>query len=176
MLPCPVPLPGENREIAINTATLATAVAISATAVAVPLAWLTTRTNLPGVRWWRVAAGLPLVIPSYVGALTMIAALGPKGLLQGWLEGPMGVDRLPPIYGFFGSWLTLTLFTYPYVYLAFRQRFGGSILHSKRRPEHWDSARLRRLSDPCCLSCVRPSHLAHSSPPFTPYPILGWCR
>lgn len=113
------------REIAINTATLATAVAISATAVAVPLAWLTTRTNLPGIRWWRVAAGLPLVIPSYVGALTMIAALGPKGLLQGWLEGPLGVDRLPPIYGLFGSWLTLTLFTYPYVYLSVQAAFRG---------------------------------------------------
>ena len=67
------------REIAVNTVVLATAVAVASTLVAVPLAWLTTRTNLPAIRFWQVAAGLPLVIPSYVGALTMIAALGPRG-------------------------------------------------------------------------------------------------
>ena len=49
----------------------------------------------------------------------MVAAFGPRGLLQAALE-PWGVVRLPPIYGFTGSWLTLTLFTYPYVYLPVR--------------------------------------------------------
>jgi iron(III) transport system permease protein len=68
---------------------------------------------------------LPLVVPSYVGALTIIAALGPKGLLQDALSGPFGVERLPEIYGFFGAWLTLTLFTYPYVFLSVRAALRG---------------------------------------------------
>ena len=107
-----------------NTALLAAAVAVSTSAIAVPLAWLTARTDLPGRRVWATAAVLPLVIPSYVGALAIVAALGPKGLLQGVLA-PLGVERLPAIYGFWGSWLTLTLFTYPYVFLAVRAALRG---------------------------------------------------
>ena len=86
---------------------------------AVPLAWLTSRTDLPGRAFWSAAASLPLVIPSYIGAVVMVAAFGPRGMLQSALA-PLGVERLPSIYGFTGSWLTLTLFTYPYVYLTVR--------------------------------------------------------
>jgi len=108
-----------------NTALLAASVAVSAALIAVPLAWLTTRTNLPHQRFWTVVAALPLVIPSYVGALTIVAAMGPRGIVQGWLEGPFGVERLPSIYGFFGSWWALTLFSYPYVYLGVQAALRG---------------------------------------------------
>jgi iron(III) transport system permease protein len=106
-------------EVVLNTAALAGAVAISTIAIAVPLAWLTSRTDLPGRAFWSTAAALPLVIPSYIGAVVMVAAFGPRGMLQTALA-PLGVERLPSIYGFTGSWLTLTLFTYPYVYLTVR--------------------------------------------------------
>jgi iron(III) transport system permease protein len=111
-------------EVVLNTAVLAGAVAISTIAIAVPLAWLTSRTDLPGRAFWGTAASLPLVIPSYVGALVMVAAFGPRGMLQSALV-PFGVERLPSIYGFTGSWLTLTLFTYPYVYLTVRAALGN---------------------------------------------------
>lgn len=106
-------------EVVLKTAALAGAVAISTIAIAVPLAWLTSRTDLPGRAFWSAAASLPLVIPSYIGAVVMVAAFGPRGMLQSALA-PLGVERLPSIYGFTGSWLTLTLFTYPYVYLTVR--------------------------------------------------------
>jgi iron(III) transport system permease protein len=67
---------------------------------------------------------MPLVIPSYVGALVVVAALGPKGIVQSVLE-PFGVERLPSIYGFFGSWLTLSLFTFPYVFLPVAASLRG---------------------------------------------------
>lgn len=108
-----------------NTALLAASVAVSASLIAVPLAWLTTRTNLPNRRFWTMVAALPLVIPSYVGALTIVAAMGPRGIVQGWLEEPFGVERLPSIYGFFGSWWALTLFSYPYVYIGVQAAFRG---------------------------------------------------
>lgn len=108
-----------------NTALLAGAVGATATAIAVPLAWLTSRSDLPLRRFWSTIAALPLVVPSYVGALTVVAALGPKGLLQEALQGPFGVERLPAIYGFFGAWLTLSLFTYPYVFLSVRAALRG---------------------------------------------------
>ena len=88
----------------------------AALAVGVPLAWLVVRTDLPGRRFWGVAASLPLVIPSFIAALALLGALAPRGLLQQALE-PLGVDRLPEIQGYWGALLALTLSTYPYVFL-----------------------------------------------------------
>jgi iron(III) transport system permease protein len=102
-----------------RTALLAVAVTTASVLVAVPLAWLTVRTDLPLRRAWVVLTALPLAIPTYVGGFTFVAALGPRGIVQGWLA-PLGVERLPSIYGFPGAWLALTLFTYPYVLLTVR--------------------------------------------------------
>ena len=88
--------------------------------IALPLAWLTVRTDLPMRRAWGVLTALPLVIPSYVGAFLVISVLGPKGLVQGLLFGPFGVDRLPNIYGLAGATITLVLLSYPYVLLTVR--------------------------------------------------------
>jgi iron(III) transport system permease protein len=110
--------------VAFNSVLLASAVAVTAIVLAVPLAWLTTRTDLPGQRFWSAAAALPLVIPSYIGALVVVAAFGPRGMLQSALE-PFGIERLPSLYGFTGSWLTLSLFTYPYVFLTVQAALRG---------------------------------------------------
>ena len=107
-----------------NTVLLALAVTASALALALPLAWLTVRTDLPARRLWTVVLALPLAIPSFVGGLAFIAALGPRGSLQRALE-PIGVDSLPNIYGFVGAWLVLTLFTYPYLLLTLRAGLRG---------------------------------------------------
>lgn len=104
----------------LRTAGLAGAVTAASVVIGLPLAWLTLRTDLPGRRVWSVLAALPLAIPSYVGGYTLVAALGPKGLLQQWLGEPLGLERLPSIYGFPGAFLGLTLFTYPYVFLTVR--------------------------------------------------------
>ncbi len=87
--------------------------------VGVPMAWLTTRSNVPMRRPLSVLGALPLVVPTYVGAFLAISALGPRGLLQDMLE-PIGVDRLPEIYGLPGAAATLVLLSYPYVYLTVR--------------------------------------------------------
>ena len=100
----------------VRTTMLAAAVTAAAIAVAVPLAWLTERTDLPWRRLWSVAFALPLAIPSYVGAFTLVAALGPRGMLRDVLS-PLGVDTVPDVYGFRGAWLALTLFTFPYVFI-----------------------------------------------------------
>jgi iron(III) transport system permease protein len=100
----------------VRTAWLGATVTVSTIAIAVPLAWLTERTDLPLRRAWGVVFALPLAIPSYVGAFTLVAALGPRGMLQDLLS-PLGVETLPEIYGFRGAWLALTLFTFPYVFL-----------------------------------------------------------
>ena len=117
-----------------NTLLLAGAVVLSSAAIAVPLAWLTTASDLPYRRLWSVLVALPLVIPSYVAAYLYVSLLSPRGIVQGWLE-PLGVDRLPPIYGFTGAWLVLTLIAYPYTFLTVRaalQRMDPSLLEAAR--------------------------------------------
>lgn len=107
-------------QIAVNSLVLVVTVVGAGVLIGVPFAWLTARTNLPLRRLWLVLGLLPMVIPSYLGAVTYIAAFGPKGILQGWLEVLIGLDRLPDIRGWFGAWLALTLFTYPYIVLPVR--------------------------------------------------------
>jgi iron(III) transport system permease protein len=102
-----------------RTLLLAATVTLAATVIGVPVAWLTSRSDLPGRRWWTVLTILPLVVPSYVGGYAIVAALGPRGALQSILE-PLGVTRLPEVYGFPGAALALTLFSYPYVVLSVR--------------------------------------------------------
>lgn len=108
----------------LRTCLLAGAVAAGTVAIALPAAWLTTATDLPLRRLWAVLLCLPLVFPSYVGAFAMVAALGPRGMLQDVLS-PLGVDTLPQIYGFRGAWLVLTLFTFPYVLIPVRATIAG---------------------------------------------------
>jgi iron(III) transport system permease protein len=113
-----------------NSLLLTVTVVIASGIIGVAFAWLTTRTNLPYRRAILVLGLLPMVIPSYIGALTLVAGLGPVGYLQQLLE-PLGVRRLPDIYGFFGAALSITLFTYPYFVLPVR----AALLHSDRSLE-----------------------------------------
>ncbi len=129
------------RSLALAAVTTALALAL-----ALPLAWLTTRTNLPARRVLAVLVALPLAIPSYVAALVAVSALGPRGLLQQALE-RWGVERLPSIYGLWGTAAVLALATYPYIVLTLRpallaldprldelsRGFGHGRLHTLRR-------------------------------------------
>ena len=74
----------------------------------VPLAWLTVRTDLPFRRFWSVASVLPLAMPSYISAYAYIALLGPRGMVAQSLA-PLGVERLPEIYGLAGAAFVITL-------------------------------------------------------------------
>lgn len=121
--------------IIANTASLALAVTACSALIAVPLAWLTVRTDLPFRKLWTIILPLPLVIPSYVGAYLFISALGPRGLFQQWLEQWFGITRLPSIYGFPGALLALTLLSYPYLFLSVRaalQRIDPALEEASR--------------------------------------------
>ena len=100
-----------------NTVLLALSVTAASIVIALPVAWLVVRTDLPLRRVWIVLAVLPLVFPSFVGALAYLAATGPRGTIASIL-GPLGVDSVPQITGFEGSFLALTLFSYPYLLLT----------------------------------------------------------
>lgn len=106
-----------------NTLVLATATAVSTSVVGTALAWTTTRTDVPLRRLWAALAALPLVFPSFVGALALTAGVTKGGLLDtplGWI----GVEGVRP-EGFWGAWLVLTLFTTPYVLLPVAARLAA---------------------------------------------------
>jgi iron(III) transport system permease protein len=105
-----------------DTGVLVVLVTATGLVLGVPLAWLVVRTDLPGRGLWGTLAALPLVIPSYVAALALLAAFGPRGLLQKLLE-PFGVERVPEIYGLPGAWLALTVSTYPFIFLLAASAF-----------------------------------------------------
>jgi len=112
-------LNGRTVRLLRNSLGLAAATTATAIAIGVPVAWLTTRTDLPGRRLLTVLTALPLAVPSYVAALAVTAAFGPRGAVARWL-GPLGVEALPEVYGFVGAWLALSLSTFPYVTLTVR--------------------------------------------------------
>ena len=103
----------------LRTLLLTFSVTLTCIAAGVPLAWLTMRTDLPLRGMWAVLLALPLAVPTFVGGYIMVSALGPGGLVQDLLQ-PLGVERLPSIYGFKGAWLVISILSYPYVYLQVR--------------------------------------------------------
>lgn len=107
-----------------RTLVLAATVSGVTSVVGTALAWLTIRTDLPLRRLWRAIVPLPLVIPSFVGALALLAAFAPGGLVDEMLS-PLGVGSLPRIEGFWGATVVLSLLTYPYVYLPVAARLAA---------------------------------------------------
>jgi iron(III) transport system permease protein len=102
-------------ELVVRSLVFTAAVTVTAAVIGVSAAWITFRIDLRGRRLWTVLVTLPLVIPSYVIALTLISFFGTGGLFADLT----GVG-LPAVSGFWGAWLALTLSTYPYVFLITR--------------------------------------------------------
>ncbi len=132
--PAGLVLTGRTLDPLRRTLQLAGLVSLTAMLVGTALAWLTTRTDLPAARLWRVLLPLPLVVPTFVGAAAMIRTVNPGGLLDD-LVSAVGIGTTPELRGLTGAWLVLTLFTYPYVYLPAAARFRqlpGSLEDSAR--------------------------------------------
>jgi iron(III) transport system permease protein len=106
---------GRTVELLARSLAFTASVTASASAIGVAAAWLTVRVDLPGRKLWTALIALPLVIPSYVIALTFISFAGPRGLFADFT----GLG-LPSISGFPGAWSALTISTYPYVFLVTR--------------------------------------------------------
>lgn len=99
-----------------STAILVVSVTVTASALGLGTAWLTTRTDLRARGMWSTLVTLPLVIPSYVGALAMLGSSGNGGLMTRLLE-TVGLPALPVFRGFWAAWGALTLWNFTYVHL-----------------------------------------------------------
>ena len=146
----------QSMKVMWRTVTVIFTVTLFSLIVAVPAAWLTMRTNMPFRRVFSVALALPLVVPSFVMATTLIEALGPKGTLQEFLE-PFGVERLPSIYGLPGATLVLVLMTYPYVYLTVRAAIAGlnpELVDASRSMGYTALGSFRRVTLPLLMPAI----------------------
>lgn len=91
------------------------------TALGVVLAWLVTRTSLPGRHRWDTLLLLPYMIPPFIGGIAWVYLLGPVGYLNElwmWLTG--SPDPLVVIYGPGGVIFALALYGYPIAYMTMR--------------------------------------------------------
>ncbi|MBF0125926.1 MAG: iron ABC transporter permease [Magnetococcales bacterium] len=124
-------------ELLVNTLILMWGVSLLVLLLGVGLAWLTAMCSFPGQRFFDWALILPMAIPAYVLAFTVLGFLDYGGPIQSWLIGRFGAHgywfpdtRSPAMVV---TVLSLTL--YPYVYMLARGAFlsqGQRMLEASR--------------------------------------------
>jgi iron(III) transport system permease protein len=137
-------------QVAINSFLLMGTVTAASILLAVPMAYLTVRTDLPFRRGFTVVLALPLVVPSYLGAFAFVSAFSPRGEFQDLLAG-FGVESIPSIYGFQGAALIITLYTYPYVFITTRaalKSLDTKLVDAARTLEHTRWEAFKRVTLP----------------------------
>ncbi len=88
--------------------------------LATPAAWLTTRVNLRGKRFFTVLCALPLAIPGYVMAYALLALGGNMGIVA-----QLFGTSTPRLSGYCGALLALSAYTSPYLFLNLRTALLG---------------------------------------------------
>ena len=132
--------------ITINSIVLMLSVTVLSILIGVPLAILTTRTDLPYPRLWTIVAALPLVIPSYIGAIAFVSMFGSGGEI----DSLFGVT-IPRMHGVPGAVFIITLYTYPYVFLTTRAALismDSVLIDAARTLNHGPFGSFRRVTFP----------------------------
>jgi iron(III) transport system permease protein len=102
-------------EALLNSMILGVVSTVLAVALGVPLAYAVSRFAIPGRLAVRTAIVLTFVSPPFIGAYAWVVMFGQNGLIRGPLA-EWGID-VPPIYGWAGTILVLTLQGMPFVFL-----------------------------------------------------------
>lgn len=97
-----------------NTLLVSTLSALLSALIAVPLAWLLTRSDIPGKSKWRTLFCLPYAIPPYIGAIAWVALANPT---NGFLNGLFGTGTFN-VYTTAGLVWVMASFFYTYVLLS----------------------------------------------------------
>jgi iron(III) transport system permease protein len=102
-----------------NTLILAFWVGLASLAIGVPMAWLSSRTDLPGKRLIRGLMMASFVTPPFLGAFAWVMLAGPNaGLLNKVYRSLTGAeDPLVNIFGMPGLIFVVAIYTFPYVFI-----------------------------------------------------------
>jgi iron(III) transport system permease protein len=97
-------------------------VGIACIVAAAPMAWLVSRTDLPGKRGWRTLILASFVTPPFLGAFAWVLLGGPNaGLINQAYYALLGVKpfEASPLINVFSAWgmvFVMALYTFPYVF------------------------------------------------------------
>ncbi len=116
----------------LSTLQLAVGTSLLAVLIGAPLAWLTTRTDLPWQPCFRSMLTIPYIIPPYIAAVAWITLANPEVGVLNQLLGRGTLD----IYSMTGLIWVMALSFYPYVFLTVR----GALLNAD--PSLEDAARM----------------------------------
>jgi iron(III) transport system permease protein len=98
------------------------AVGLGCVGAAAPMAWLVSRTDLPGKRAWRTLILASFVTPPFLGAFAWVLLGGPNaGLINQAYYALRGVKPFDaaPLVDIFSAWgmvFVMALYTFPYVF------------------------------------------------------------
>jgi iron(III) transport system permease protein len=101
-----------------NTLLLCVTVLICTIALSLPVAWLLTRTDLPGRGWLLPVLVMPLAVPGYLTAFALLSIGGDYGASARVLGVP-----IPRLSGLLGSTIALSFYNFPYMLLTLRAGF-----------------------------------------------------
>ena len=102
-----------------NTVALAFWVGLASLAIGVPMAWLSSRTDLPGKRLIRGLMMASFVTPPFLGAFAWVMLAGPNaGLLNKLYRSLTGAEEpLVNIFSMPGLIFVVAIYTFPYVFI-----------------------------------------------------------
>jgi len=106
----------------VTTLWTSAAVGFLCLAVAAPMAWLVSRSDLPGKRALRMLILASFVTPPFLGAFAWVLLGGPNaGLLNQWYYALAGLKpfEATPLINIFSVWgmvFVMALYTFPYVF------------------------------------------------------------
>jgi iron(III) transport system permease protein len=106
-------------QAAANTVICGLGATVISSVLGLGLAWVVSRTDMPGRRWFEIFNLVPFFLSPYVGAISWVYLAAPySGLVSRLLADAFGLppDFLP-VYGLAGATWVLALFYTPYVYL-----------------------------------------------------------
>ncbi|MBK06655.1 MAG: iron ABC transporter permease [Deltaproteobacteria bacterium] len=107
--------------LVLRSVLLLASVLLCSLLIAVPLAWLTTRTDMKGRAVGVLFGVLPLALPTYMMSYAYLSMGGDMGFLKSIL----GIS-MQRIHGYWGALWVLTLCNIPYLYLNLRTAFSNT--------------------------------------------------
>jgi iron(III) transport system permease protein len=147
-------------ELLWNTVSLAGAVALLTLVLGVLTAWMVTRFEFPGRRFWEVGLVLPLAMPTYVLAYVynyLLGFGGPVEHLWQMIAGPQ--SRIISPQSFWGVTVVMALDTFPFVYLLTRSALLSFNVSFEEVARTCGASHLRRVLF-VTLPLLRPSIVA----------------
>ena len=148
-------------ELLWNTISWAGAVVLLALALGVSTAWIVTRCEFPGRRFWEVALVFPLAMPTFVLAYVFNYLLGfggPVEQLWQMLAGNPQARIFSP-QSFMGVTLVMGLATFPFIYLLTRSALLNFNVSFEEVARTCGASPLRRIFS-VTLPLLRPSIVA----------------